>query len=171
MLMGRFDRKWILKVLDILEWSQKSFCVLMLCGIVIATVLQIFSRYILQHPYMWTEELARTLGIWLVMVGAGVVLKNDGHIGLNLISERLQAYRRILTHLIVLTFSILVILPAMSHVGISLGRLSMAMRIPLMILYAAMPVGIINLLLWSAFGITDEIIKLVCKDDKGALIP
>ena len=76
-----------------------------------------------------------------------------------------------MTHLIVLTFSILVILPAMTHVGISLGRLSMAMRIPLMFLYAAMPVGIINLLLWSALGIADEILKLVLKDHKGALIP
>jgi TRAP-type C4-dicarboxylate transport system permease small subunit len=119
---------------------------------------------------MWTEELARTLGIWLVMVGAGVVLKGDGHIGLNLISDRLQVFRRILTHIIVLTFSILVFQPAMAHVGVSLGRLSMAMRVPLMVLYAAMPVGILNLMLWSAFGLTDEIVRLVVKGGEGTPI-
>ena len=161
----------ILKILKIMEWSQIIFCCLMLLGIVIATVLQVFSRYILQNPYMWTEEMARALGVWLVMAGAGVVLKQDGHIGLNLVPEKLQHFRRILTHLIVFIISILAISPALAHAEIAVGRLSMAMRIPLVILYAAMPIGILNLLLWSAFGMANEIVKLFVKHNERTVMP
>ena len=152
-----------MKFIGFIEKIQKCFCVLMLIGIVIGTVLQVFSRYILQDPFMWTEELARTLGIWLVMIGAGVLLKSDSHVGFDLIPPKLQAFRRILTALVALAFSVIVIKPAYAHVHIAFGRLSSAMQIPLWILYAAMPVGILNLFLWSLISALHEIIQLAKK--------
>jgi len=155
-----------MKFIGQIEKIQKYLCISMLVGIVIGTVLQVFSRYVLQNPYMWTEELARTLGIWLVMVGAGVVLKNDDHVGFDLIPEKFQAFRRIFTAAVVIAFSILVMKPAYDHFHIALGRLSSAMQIPLWILYAAMPVGILNLLLWSLVNMLDEVAQLNKKRNK-----
>lgn len=154
-----------MKFIKSIEKFQKYLCILMLVGIVIGTVLQVFSRYVLQNPYMWTEELARTLGIWLVMVGAGIVLKNDDHVGFDLIPEKFQALRRLFTAMVVLAFSILVIKPAYAHFHIAFGRLSSAMRIPLWILYAAMPVGVLNLFLWSLVSMVDEITQLIKKEN------
>ena len=149
-----------MKFIKFIETIQKYLCILMLVGIVMGTILQVFSRYVLQNPYMWTEELARTLGIWLVMIGAGVVLKNDDHVGFDLIPERFQALRRLSTAFVVLAFSILIIKPAYAHFHIALGRLSSAMQIPLWVLYAAMPAGILNLLFWSLITMLDEISQL-----------
>jgi TRAP-type C4-dicarboxylate transport system permease small subunit len=159
-----------MKFIGFLEKIQKYLCILMLVGIVIGTVLQVFSRYVLQNPYMWTEELARTLGIWLVMVGAGVVLKNDDHVGFDLIPEKFQAFRRIFTAAVVLAFSVLIIKSAYAHFHIALGRLSSAMQIPLWILYAAMPVGILNLFLWSLISMSDEVIQLIKKENREKLL-
>jgi TRAP-type C4-dicarboxylate transport system permease small subunit len=155
-----------MKLIGYVEKIQKYLCILLLVGIVVGTILQVFSRYVLQNPYMWTEELARTLGIWLVMIGAGVVLKNDDHVGFDLVPEKFQSLRRIFTAFVVLAFSILVIKPAYAHFHIALGRLSSAMQIPLWILYAAMPAGILNLFFWSLITLLDEIAEMIRGKDR-----
>jgi TRAP-type C4-dicarboxylate transport system permease small subunit len=143
--------------LKIIEKIQKVFAIFLLLGIVIATFLQVFTRYILGNPFMWTEEVARACGIWLVMIVAGVLLKNNDHVGLDLIPEKLQPVRRILTYLLALFFSIWLLFPAFTHVGVSLERLSSATRIPLWIYYVCMPIGFINIIFWGVIGLAKEI--------------
>ncbi len=157
------ENRAVLKYIHVMEEVQKYFCILMLSGIVVATVLQVFSRYILNHSYMWTEELARTLGIWLVMVGAGLIQRSDEHLGFNMIPERLQHLRRILTCAVVIVFSVLSVKPAFAHLDIAFGRLASAMPVPLWMIYAAIPVGMLNLFLWALIGLTDEIMGLIQK--------
>ncbi|MES2713174.1 MAG: TRAP transporter small permease subunit [Pseudomonadota bacterium] len=48
--------------------------------IVVPVSLQIFSRYTPLVPhYIWTEELARFLLVWMVMIGAMLCLKEGSH--------------------------------------------------------------------------------------------
>jgi TRAP-type transport system small permease protein len=158
-----------MKFLKIIETIQKYFCIFMLVGIVFATALQVFSRYILQTPYMWTEELARAFGFWLVMVGAGIVLKDDEHLGFNVIPERLQAPRKVLTYIVVILFSAFAIKGAMGHLVMSFGKRSFTLPIPLWIFYSCMLVGVLNLLFWSLISLADEVRKSMRKMKKGGL--
>ncbi len=49
--------------------------------IIVPVTLQIFSRYtpIVPH-FIWTEELARFLLVWMVMIGAMLCLKEGSHL-------------------------------------------------------------------------------------------
>ena len=48
--------------------------------LVIPVSLQIFSRYTELIPsYIWTEEMARFLFIWLIMIGAMVGVRESQH--------------------------------------------------------------------------------------------
>src|SRR5574339_27889 len=48
--------------------------------IVIPVSLQIFSRYTELIPsYIWTEEMARFLFVWMVMIGAMVGVREGSH--------------------------------------------------------------------------------------------
>ena len=48
--------------------------------LIIPVSLQIFSRYTqLIPPYIWTEEMARFLFIWMIMIGAMVGVRESSH--------------------------------------------------------------------------------------------
>jgi len=59
---------------------------LLLCFVGL-TVLQVVTRYILNAPLQWTEELASHLLIWMVFIGAIGVHRNDGHLRVEMIDE------------------------------------------------------------------------------------
>jgi TRAP-type C4-dicarboxylate transport system permease small subunit len=126
-------------------------------GIVVVTALQVFSRYVLGSSFMWTEELARTLGIWCVMLCTGIVLKYNEHVGFDLIPESFKPYQLLLTNVVAVFFSIMLIKPCLQHLRVSFGRLSPAMRVPLWIMYIPMIIGFFNILLWGTVGMVNSL--------------
>lgn len=69
---GRID-----KALDIL-WS-----VGIVAGGVVLTltvILQVFLRYVLQHPLFGLEELSRFFGVWIYFIGAIIGTRLDSHV-------------------------------------------------------------------------------------------
>jgi len=58
-------------------------------------LLQIISRYLMYRPFIWTEELARCLYIWLIFFGSAALIKNYEHITVDLVLSRLSRYKRI----------------------------------------------------------------------------
>jgi len=56
----------------------------------IVICMQVFARYVLEQPIHWSEELARFVMIWLGLIGASVVFKNDEHVAVTLVRDRLH---------------------------------------------------------------------------------
>lgn len=54
---------------------------------IVLAFLQIFTRYVLNAPLPWTEEVATFFLIWLTHVGAWTLLRQDSHVRLELIDE------------------------------------------------------------------------------------
>jgi TRAP-type transport system small permease protein len=67
-------------------------------GVVLAAT---FSRYVLNDPITWSEELARYLMIWIGLVGASVTLRHGEHIRITAISMLLPKPVRMVTDLLV----------------------------------------------------------------------
>ena len=56
--------------------------------LIIPVSLQIFSRYTDLIPsYIWTEEMARFLFIWMIMIGAMVGIRDGAHFDVDLWPE------------------------------------------------------------------------------------
>ncbi|MEX0502451.1 TRAP transporter small permease [Alphaproteobacteria bacterium LSUCC0719] len=51
------------------------------------TVLQVVTRYVLNAPLPWTEELAAYLLIWMVFIGAIGVHRKDTHLRVEMLDE------------------------------------------------------------------------------------
>lgn len=51
------------------------------------TVLQVVTRYVLNAPLPWTEELAAHLLVWMVFIGAVGVHRHDTHVRLEMLDE------------------------------------------------------------------------------------
>lgn len=61
---------------------------LLLTILLVVVGAQIFARYILNHSLFWSEELARYLFIYLVFLGAAIVLRREGHIQVSFFVEK-----------------------------------------------------------------------------------
>ena len=78
-------RRLVERLARIQTWI--TFGVISLITACVAT--QVFVRYVLQRPlFLWSEEVARFLLIWMVFLGIGVGVKNDAHFAMDV----LQAY-------------------------------------------------------------------------------
>lgn len=80
--------RWLLRGLE--------GALILLMGLLVLDVLwQVLSRYALRRPSSWTDELATLLIIWVALVGACVGFVRRGHLGVDVLSNRLPtAWRR-----------------------------------------------------------------------------
>lgn len=126
-------------------------CLFILLFIIITSILaciclQVFSRYLLKHPFVFTEELVRFLLIWLGLLGASYTFGTRGHIALTLILDKFKGnIKKIVNTLIdilVLIFSILVlIIGGFKLILITQTQLSSVLTIPIWWVYIVAPIS------------------------------
>jgi TRAP-type C4-dicarboxylate transport system permease small subunit len=64
---------------DRLNWVVGWIAVMFLVVLVSCCVLQVFTRYVLNNSFSWTEELARFAFIWCSMLGATICTYRSSH--------------------------------------------------------------------------------------------
>ena len=81
----------------------------------------VVSRYLLDSPLFWTDELANFLFLWLSMLGVVVALRRDGHMRLttvaNWVPPHIARWFAAVAALVVITFVLEVLLPAAQYVN------------------------------------------------------
>ncbi|MDT8902625.1 TRAP transporter small permease [Anaeroselena agilis] len=137
-----------LKKLDeVMTYIEDHLIAVLLIAMTAITFWGVITRFIINDPSSWAEEAARYLSIWAVFVGASLGVKKGAHIGVEAfvvaLPKKAQRYAGIVTSLVCLVFCL-----SITYVGIdytlrlmATGQLSPAMRIPIVVAYAAVPVG------------------------------
>ncbi|WMS41540.1 TRAP transporter small permease [Acuticoccus sp. MNP-M23] len=122
----------------------------------VAIAAQIAGRYVFNFSIAWTEETATFAQIWLVLLGAGIAMRNRQHVGIDILVSRCPPMVQRLaqgTAFLLGTWLLLVIIVS-SFGMLSIGMIvkSPALRLPLAIPYAALPVGVSYFLLEFAIA-------------------
>jgi TRAP-type C4-dicarboxylate transport system permease small subunit len=131
-----------MKFLNKLEESfiMAAFAIM---GIVLA--LQIFMRYVVNSPLIWSEEMARYIFVWGTFIGAGYGVRNKIHISMELLYIRLPKKLRLVVTLFTNVLSILVFAYLIPWGFVVLkdqaNIKSSAMQIPMPWVFAAVPIG------------------------------
>ncbi|GIO20353.1 sialic acid TRAP transporter small permease protein SiaQ [Oceanobacillus oncorhynchi subsp. incaldanensis] len=73
----------------------------------LAIFYQVFSRYVMGSATSWSEELARTLMIYIVLLGSALALKRGEMLSVDLISEMLKKKSNKILQIIVNSLSII----------------------------------------------------------------
>lgn len=60
----------------------------------VVVLYQVFMRYVLNRPPIWSDELARYLYIWMVFLGAALVSRRRAHVGMEYLPDRLPPRAR-----------------------------------------------------------------------------
>ena len=79
----------------------------------------VVSRYVLDSPLFWTDELANFLFLWLSMLGMVVALRRDGHMRLTTVARwvppHVASWFAAVASLVVIVFVLEVLLPAAQY--------------------------------------------------------
>ncbi len=96
---------------------------------VVVVLIGTFWRYVLRNPFLWTEELARYLMIWMALIAASISLKRREHVGLKLVINRVPQPAKKIIVMITQLF-ILLFLYYLTREGFSMVERALRQRSP-----------------------------------------
>mgnify|MGYP001085156235 CR=1 FL=1 len=128
----------VLKFID--EQFEKWFLIVSLIVMVLVTFIQIVLRWF-NAATVWAEEFSRYVMLYQVWVGASYAVHEDAHIRITALIGKLSGGRRRGMDLVVLTLWLTVEGCVLVGKIAAMGQVSSAMRIPMTIPYASVPIG------------------------------
>ena len=113
-------------------------------GVLIVPVsLQIFSRYTALIPsYIWTEEMARFLFIWMIMIGAMLGIREGTHFEVDIwprMGARAQAALNLVAGVAVLVLALVFVWAGIEFTRFAWNRISELAELPLWLIHVAWP--------------------------------
>ena len=124
--------------------SALSWALAISVGILIVPVsLQIFSRYTALIPsYIWTEEMARFLFIWMIMIGAMLGIREGTHFEVDIwprMGARAQAALNLVVGVAVLVLALVFVWAGIEFTRFAWNRISELAELPLWLIHMAWP--------------------------------
>lgn len=132
------------KVEKSLEWVL----VFLMSVLVLDVLWQVFSRYVLNAPSSYTDELAGYLLMWVGVLGAAYVAANREHLAIDLLLQRSTPERRhkleIIIGIFIILFSVAVLIVGgswLAYTRFYLSVKSSALGLPLGVVYLVLPLS------------------------------
>ena len=142
------------KLLAVLDRFNRATCGvgkqlgLWLIAIMTAIILiQVFFRYVLNASPSWSEEMARSMMVWMTFAVAPIAYRTGGNIALDtlyfLLKGRARTAMAILIHLMILAFIVAFFLESLAFV--ERGQYVKATTVPIQMIYvyAIVPVSLV----------------------------
>jgi TRAP-type C4-dicarboxylate transport system permease small subunit len=125
---------------------------------------QVISRYVLNDPSTFTEELLRLGLVWLSLLGAAYSTGRGSHMAIDLLRDLSRGGFRKFLKLIVpisfILFSVYVLLLGGLHsMQISSKQLTAVLQLPMGSFYAALPVCGVLIILYAILNLIDVLKK------------
>jgi len=106
---------------------------------------QVIARFVFNDPFRWSEELARYLQVWMIILTSSICIREGTHLAVDYATHILPFVCRKLLKLLVLLlmmfYLIIVIVYGARIVSVITRQVSPAMQIPIYIVYLAVPIG------------------------------
>ena len=133
-----------IKVNKIIE----RFLVLILLGMVLNVIWQVFTRFLTSSPSAFTNELARYLMIWLGILGAAYISGKQEHVVIDFFVKKLNnSLRRFIDRFVllsILSFAFFVMIIGginLVYITLKLEQYSPSLQIPLALVYSIIPIS------------------------------
>ena len=121
--------------------------------LIVPVTLQMTARFTtLIPPWIWTEEMARFLFIWMVMLGAMVGVREGTHFDVDVwpeLAPRTNAALRLVSMVFVLVFALVFVWYGVKFLQFGWNQTSELADLPMVWIFAAWP---LTGLTWLVFG-------------------
>ena len=132
-------------------------------AMVALTCWQVFTRYVLQNPSSWSEELVSYLFAWASLLGASLVTGERGHMNIPILVEKLslpmQKALGIFGELVAFAFSLIILVyGGVQITQLAMGQMTSSLGVAVGVFYVVMPLcGVLNMI-YTVLNIAD-----ICK--------
>ena len=86
-----------------LDKSLEFVTAFSMAALVVDVTWQVITRFILNNPSSWTEEVATYLMIWVGLLGSAVALNRRAHLGIDYFVGKLDFKKRLITESFVIS--------------------------------------------------------------------
>lgn len=163
MEQGYFMGTIVPRVKRITETAIDWLSVFLLSGIFVLGIAQVFWRWILHDPIVWSEELIQLTYVWICYLGWTIAERKDSHIRITAISNMLptgvQKYLQIFNHILCIVFSVLVVYFGIQLVGAGLKRTAVSFPLNYAVVYVMGPICNGIIILYELAGLVECIVK------------
>ncbi|SNS99900.1 TRAP transporter small permease [Tropicimonas sediminicola] len=124
--------------------------------------MQVISRYTGIIPvYLWTEELATFIFVWIVMLGSMLAVWDRTHFDVHVLPEATSPLGRLLqqgfVHVMVSAFAILFIWYGIGYTEFGSIQHSVMLRMNMALTYVTVPVAGVGWALFSLYHLSEEV--------------
>lgn len=133
------------KIFDLFEKALNLILQVLLGTIVVTISYSVLMRYVFSRPPVWAEELSRFIFIWVVMLGAILVTREQSHIEFTILFDRfpkkVKPVVKTIIHLLILSFCWVMVREGWNIYPIVAEAASPTFGISMGWLYLSIPVG------------------------------
>jgi TRAP-type C4-dicarboxylate transport system permease small subunit len=112
---------------------------------VIVVFSQVIWRFVFNNPFSWSEEIARFIQVWMILLTASICIKKGKHLAVDYATHALPfhyaKFLKIITMIIAMIFTVFIIIFGIQMMTITANEITPALRIPIAIVYAAFPIA------------------------------
>ena len=148
------------KITRIIDKTLANFLIILMASLVLVVTWQVITRFIMQQPSSYTEELARFLLIWIGLLGASYALRTKAHLGIDLITHRINDVARkvviITVHLLIILFTVFVMIIGglyLVSLTLTLNQISAALGVKMGYIYLVIPLSGVLMVYYSVLSI------------------
>jgi len=138
---------------DVISKLASAVLVVAMAIIAITIPITVFSRYVLKNTPIWTDETALFALVWASMMGAAVGLRKGYQVGIRTLIEKapktVSAVLEAVGFVFMIVFFAVLVYFGLKQTLVNTRQLSAAMRVPMAIPYAALPLGFAIMLLFT----------------------
>lgn len=134
--------------------------IIIMSVMVINVLWQVFTRFIVGTPSSFTDELARYLMIWLGILGAAYVSGRNMHVAIDVLplrsSNETQKKLKLIVYSLIILFAFFAMVMGglrLVYITYILDQYSPALRLPLAVVYFAIPLSGILIIFYKVSDI------------------
>ena len=139
----RGPRSYFRAILAGYSWLLSQFLVVSVAILIVPVTLQIVSRYTELIPsYIWTEEMARFLFVWTIMIGAIVGVRESTHFEVDVwpkLAPKPAALVRLISRVGILIIAWVFVFAGIEFTRFAWKRTSELADLPLWLIHVAWP--------------------------------
>lgn len=156
--MKEFMTKLKKGMIFVLSRISALFLITMTCLV----LYQVFTRYVLNNPSDFTEEIVRYLLVWTGFIGAAYAFATRQHMALIFFKEKLSPKNRMIVSVIVdtiiLLFALLVMVIGGATLSLStMGALSSLLSVPRGLVYLMGPISGLFIILGQIINLWEDV--------------
>ena len=129
-----------------LRWLIAGAVVVFYSYMAVVVLLQVLGRYVFNYSIDWSTETATFAQIWMVLLAAGIAMRRNLHVGVDVLVEalprQLQRLFLIITLILCLWFLWVAIQGSFQLIKVGFIQTSPALSIPMWLPYLSLPVGL-----------------------------